>query len=105
VNLGSSKKWTELLRSGDYVINDGCGLRWADNTFSPVGVLEDFITKTWKNDAPHSGCYSNKEGNTLIASKECLRKVKAKTNLEAVDDLAPSVDHICRFIETNYETL
>ena len=106
MNLGSSKKWVELLGSHKEPMNDGVGLRWADGRFSPVGILEDFITKTWKTSAAHSGCYLNGDGNLALASAECRKRVKAKTSLELVDDLATMpVEEICRFIEANYEAL
>lgn len=104
MNLGSSKKWVELLQSGAYTLNDGYGLRWSDNSFSAVGVLEDFITKTWTTSTYHG--YANVDGSVLLASKECLRRVKAKTNLEEVDDLTGyGINAVCHFIETEYELL
>ena len=83
MNLGSSKKWIEIVNSQKFPLNDGVGLRWEDS-FSLVGVLEDFITREWKHH--ESMGYMNLDGNLNIASKDCLKKTKAKTNLEMVDD-------------------
>ena len=109
MKLGSANKWIELLSNLPLrsCLNDGCGLHWADGSFSPVGLLEDFITREWK-EVSHSGCFSNKDGNILLASKECLDKCKCKTNLEIIDDLWMKVQNIgmlCFLIGYNQETL
>lgn len=104
MNLGSARKWVELLGHDGLVLNDGWGLRWADGSFSPVGVLENFITNEWKEDAVQG--FMNVDGNVLIPSRECLKRIKAKTQLGDVDDQAPhGVEAVCAFIEANYAWL
>lgn len=109
MKLGSANKWIELLFAlpMSSCLNDGYGLHWADGSFSPVGILEDFITREWKPYS-HSGCFANKEGKLFVASQECLDKCKCKTNIEVIDDLWPKVNSIpmlCFLIGYNQETL
>jgi hypothetical protein len=77
--------------------------------YSPRGVLEEFIMKDLKL-AWHECGYVTVDGTETCPSKEMLKRVKAKTNLEEVDDLLinnPSItrDEIISFITNNYERL
>jgi hypothetical protein len=115
---GSALKWIELLQSGNYKFNDGSSLRWADNTFDGLGVLEDFVSNgDWKL-LSHAGCYANRDGSIGFLSKYVKEKCKIKTdifprllassnvlyyydNLNDIDNL-----HIfCGWVEMNYEEL
>lgn len=108
MKLGSANKWIELLQATNpKFLNDGYGLLWDDGTFSPVGNLENFITKDWKL-LEHTGCYANIEGSICRASKECLSKCKCKGDLELIDDAwhkLRDLEMLCLLIGYNQETL
>ncbi len=108
MKLGSANKWIELLRAtAPTTLNDGMGLHWCDETFSPVGVLENFISREWRR-IEFIGCYANIADNINIASKDCLDKCKCKTNLEMIDVLwakVRDIDMLCFLIGYNQETL
>lgn len=83
MKLGSANKWIELLKSGNYAFNDCSSLKWMDNTFCPVGVLEDFVTPgQWKDTDHFIGFCTNADGSMGYPSKSTRDKCKLKTNLE-----------------------
>lgn len=111
MNRGSALKWIELLRADNVVLNDGWGLKLICNniiTYSPCGVLEEFIQQGMNKLSWHECGYETKEQSELLVSGDTLKKVKAKTNLEIVDNYicqnSPSKDRLIEWMLENYES-
>jgi hypothetical protein len=87
MNKGSATKWAEALETGKYVMNDGIGLRYADNTFCVAGVLEDFASggSSWKLSALEC-VYETMDGSPHVISKDIKSRCKIKTDFAEVYD-------------------
>jgi hypothetical protein len=131
MNLGSSKKWIDLIRNNpdnlirhtniniSYVQELGYYTR---DFFTPVGLLEDFISGFDKSDYDEfQVAYPTIDKRFAYASSNTLRRVKAKTDLIIVDEAFNYFIHyfslfkinsdslidaaLIQFIESNYEAL